>query len=112
MKSLDQLTHKFVNTYTVRIYIAGDYDDARRICRQECYADGLCVTVERCDFVYTGGEEAGVCVGLLNYPRFPSNGVDVSVRAEALAQRLLVGLCQQSVLVVTPTLTHWYSRHE
>ncbi len=60
----------------VSIFIAGDYDKAHEICRAHCDAVGLCVTVTATSYIYTGGEEAGVIVGLINYPRFPSEPAD------------------------------------
>lgn len=53
----------------VSIFIAGDFDEARDLCRAFCDEEGLCVTVTPTTYVYTGGEEDGVIVGLINYPR-------------------------------------------
>lgn len=98
-----------VSTYTVTIYIAGELTDARRICRNVCMR-GLCVTVEPLDFVYTGGAEAGVRIGLINYPRFPAEPEELFVKAEALAITLMEGLYQHSVSIVATDKTVWLSR--
>lgn len=44
------------NTYRVNIYIAGNYDDARRVCQEYC-SGGFCVTVSKTKYVYKGGIE-------------------------------------------------------
>lgn len=72
--------------------------------------DGLCVTVTPCNFIYTGGQESGVSIGLLNYPRFPKEPTAITARAMKLAERLMVDLCQWPALVVTPEETTWINR--
>lgn len=49
-----------VDTYTARIYMAGDIEQAKVFMRKECYPpnEGLCVTIEPTTFIYTGGEES------------------------------------------------------
>ena len=104
-----QDTVKQSAAYAVAIWVAGDADDARRLCRQYCMEIGLCVTVTDCDFIYTGGQESGVRIGLLNYPRF-DEGADVIWRkAEDLAHRLRAGLCQHSVLIQDDNKAVWLS---
>lgn len=92
------------------IFIAGDFAQAKQICRAYCFEVGLCVTVEPVDYIYTGGEEAGVRVGLINYPRFPSNETLLLQCATALANRLMEGLHQHSYSVAGPSETTWFSR--
>jgi hypothetical protein len=98
------------NTVEIKIYIAGDPAIARTICRQYCMDVGLCVTVEDVDYIYTGGAEIGVRVGLINYPRFPASTDDIMMKARELANLLMVGLCQHSYSIVGPTETEWFSR--
>lgn len=81
-------------------------------CRQECLEDGLCVTVELTKFIYTGGEELGAVVGLVNYPRFPTTPDALWGRAVNLAIRLLNATCQHSVLVMSPEITEWITKRE
>ncbi len=71
--------------------------------------EGLCVTVTPTTFVYTGGAEEGVEVGLVNYPRFPSTQGILDVKAQRLGKHLLERLCQHSFLVVSPDVTMWHS---
>lgn len=99
-----------VLSYPVSIYVAGDLADARRACRRECFDTGLCVTVTPTEFIYTGGAESGVCVGLVNYPRFPSTPEDIWNKAVNLARSLIVGLSQHSALIQASDKTLWITR--
>lgn len=98
-------------TYTASIYLGGDYAEAQRLCRRACEI-GLCVTVEPIEFIYTRGQEAGVRVGLINYPRFPAEPAEIFAKAEALANELIEGLCQSSASIVATDRTVWLSRRE
>ena len=100
---------KTVETYQEWIYIAGDIEQAKQVCREYCMEVGLCVTVEPMTYVYTGGEEAGMRVGLMNYPRFESDYVVVGDHAFNLAQKLRERLCQWSFSLVDREKTTWYS---
>ena len=92
------------------IFMAGDITAAKQICRQHCFEVGLCVHIEPVDFIYTGGEEAGFKVGLINYPRFPTTEEALLERAVILGHLLMEGLFQQSFSIVGPTETEWFSR--
>jgi len=99
-------------TFTVRIYLSGPIEVAKQILRQECMREGLCVTVEPTTFIYTGGEEAGYVVGLLNYPRFPSKPEAIRSRALNIAQLLLAGTFQHSALISDSETTEWITLRE
>src|SRR5690348_4274204 len=101
------MTPKTLSTYRVEIFIAGDLDEARKICRIYCMAVGLCVTITPTEFIYVGGAENGVCVGLVNYPRFPSTPEEIWRKAKYLAERLRLDLCQWTYLLVAPDKTEW-----
>ena len=92
-----------------RIHMAGDIEIAKQVCRVYCYEVGLCVTITPELFIYTGGEESGFVVGLLNFPRFPSKHEQVFGHAEILAARLRKALCQHSYLIEGPDTTVWVS---
>ena len=100
---------KIVETYTVRLYMAGDIEQAKQVLREECYRPnlGLCVTIEPTLFIYTGGQEDGFVVGFINYPRFPSTPKQLYDRALVIANRLISRLCQWSAMLVTPEKTVW-----
>lgn len=97
--------HKFCDTYWVKIYASGPIDIAKQIIRKECFEEGLCVTIEPTTFIYTGGEEFGYVVGLINYPRFPKTNADVLERGKILAYRLLDCTYQKSILIMSPDKT-------
>ena len=92
------------------IFMAGDIAQAKQVCREYCFAVGLCVTVEPVDFIYTGGEESGFRVGLINYPRFPSDETTLRAKAAALADQLMNRLYQHSYSIIGPRETEWFSR--
>ena len=98
-------------SHSVSIYIAGNYDDAVRLCKEFCLT-GFCVSIERCAYIYTGGMEDGVRVNLINYARFPARPEDIDGSARKLAEWLMGGLFQQSASIVGPDKTIWLSIRE
>lgn len=99
-------------SYPVTIYVAGDLTTAKQVCRTFCYRIGLCVFIHGGDYIYTGGEEAGVSVGLINYPRFPAEPAAIREKAFNLANCLRATLCQHSWTVETPENTYYNSLRE
>lgn len=105
------MTREETATYTAAIYIAGPQAQAEQICRR-FVLEGLCVTIEPTTFIYTGGQELGVRVGLINYPRFPADTADIFAKAERLANELIDGLHQHSASIVATDKTVWLSRRQ
>jgi hypothetical protein len=99
-------------TIGMDIFIAGDIQQAKQVCREWCMEVGACVTVEPVDYIYTGGEERGIRVGFINYPRFPSDVDTMFNRASELADKLMHRLCQHSYSIVGPDRTAWVSRRK
>lgn len=99
-------------SYWVKIFIASNKQDTERVCRKVCYDVGLCVTIEDCSYVYTGGLEEGVVVGLINYARFPDSPENIYYKAEVLAKKIMEECCQKSFTLMTPTDSVFYSRRE
>lgn len=97
------------SSFTIRIWIAGDYQEAKRILRDRCFQQGACYSIQPVDYIYSGGEEAGVCVTLINYPRFPKSPELILEDALSVAQALRVGLNQGSYTVETPEETRFVS---
>lgn len=93
-----------------RIFIAGDIDVAKQVCREYCFEVGLCVTVEAADYIYTGGQETGMVIGLINYPRFHVSQAELDAKAEALAMRVMERCCQHSFTIMNPVEARWFSR--
>lgn len=99
-------------TCRVDIWIAGDVADAKRTLRRLCASGGLCVSVTETTFIYKGGEEAGVRVGLINYPRFPTTRAALFVQARTVADALCEALYQHSYCLVTDDVTEWFTARE
>lgn len=97
-------------SHSIHIWMAGPLEQAEQVCREYCYETGFCVTVTPTRYIYTGGEETGFVVGLINYPRFPSEPAAILVRAHELGERLMERLCQSSFTIETPEQTRWVSR--
>jgi hypothetical protein len=106
---------KTVKTYAAVIYAgfrvgrSTDHSDrthtlADAIAITQAWVDktGACVTVNPTRFVYTNGGEEGVTVGLINYPRFPSDFQTIRAKALELGELLRVGLEQYRVSIVFP----------
>ena len=104
------MTNDNCPTFRFDIFIAGDIQQAKQVCREWCMEIGACVTVEPIDYIYTGGEEAGVRVGFINYPRFPATKDEIYRKACDLADLLMRRLCQHSYSIVGPDETVWFSR--
>jgi hypothetical protein len=66
---------------------------------------GLCVSLTATEFIYSNGLELGVIIGLINYPRFPSDADTIYKRALHLAEYLRVSFGQLRVSVVCGTET-------
>jgi hypothetical protein len=95
-----------VPTYQATIYcgMLGEQEwtakDAEDICQRFVNERSLCVTVTKTDFIYNGGREPGFIIGLINYPRFPSNPLVIKERALTLAALLKKRYQQKRVTVV------------
>lgn len=101
-----------VKSYNVKIFVAGDYQKAVDICREFTFNVGLCVTVSKTNFVYTAGAEHGVEIGLVNYPRFPSDEKQIMEKAEDLAIKLMKEMFQTSVLIDDGIETIWFTTRD
>jgi hypothetical protein len=103
------MTEAHNRTWWVRIYLSGPRTIIEQACREFC-EEGLCVTVEDVKFIYTGGEENGAVVGLVDYPRFPKGRDAIGEVARRLAGVLLERSCQNSVMLLDPETTTWLQR--
>ncbi len=64
-----------------------------------CNEVKLGVTLTETEFIYVGGNEPGVIVGLINYPRFPKPIEDIKTTALSIAKGLME-LCHQERLSI------------
>lgn len=101
-----------VESYSVKILIAGDLDVIKQTCRRYCFTIGLCVTVTPTSFIYTGGEESGAIIELINYARFPKNAKDIWCIAVDLGQQIMFDAHQTSYTVQDHQYSQWFSRRK
>jgi hypothetical protein len=64
------------------------------------------------EYIYTFGEESGIEVKILNYPRFPKSKAKLKAQAMGLAMDLLIGLSQGSLSIVSDDETVFMSRRK
>lgn len=104
------MTNKFCDTLYAKIYIAGRKGWVERLCSRWCKENTLCVSVKEVEFVYNGGQESGVEVMLLNYPKYPSKDADELIDlAVDLGDFLKDEMSQDSYLVMSKDVTLWTS---
>ena len=107
VKEWDSKTSK---TWWAWIYVGGDYHTAEGICRQGCFPCGLCVTIEQIQYVFAGGSETGVRIGLIQYPPFEEDEATLRGKAIRLARMVAEANHQWSYSVVMPGETEFWSR--
>jgi hypothetical protein len=90
---------KTAKTHVIKIYIAGDKNLARQYL-QEYVMDGACVSISEEEYIYTMGNETGIVVNLINYPRFPKESWLLLSQALTLGELLIENLHQGSCTVV------------
>lgn len=109
-----QPTETTVPTCTISIYvglkereseIVHSVDEVRDAVKRYCNDIGFCVSLTQTEFIYTNGSESGVIIGLINYPRFPSNEDVLWRHALNIAAFLQCTCGQLRVSIVGPTDT-------
>ena len=50
------IIQKSAPTIRFDIFMAGDINIAKQVCREYCFQVGFCITIEPVDYIYTGGE--------------------------------------------------------
>jgi len=53
------------------------YPRAEKIIQEYINKIRLCVTLTKTKFVYVGGKEDGIIIGIINYPRFPRSNKEL-----------------------------------
>jgi hypothetical protein len=105
-----------VETFTAQIYCGfkpgydgiEEYDSmamAAAICQNYCDKYGMAFTIEPTRFIYKGGNENGVKVGLINYPRFPKRHNEIKNIALEIAAELKEHFKQHRVSIVCSDVT-------
>ena len=98
-----------VTTYKADIYLGLRYkydgdiqpiEMVKNICQKYCDEVGACVTITETEFIYTEGNENGVIVGFIKYPRFPQQSHKIKSESIHLANLLMIELNQFRCSVV------------
>lgn len=97
---------KTIKTWTATIFIAGQLSQIEAELRKWVMR-GACVTLEPCRYIFKGGSEDGARIGIIQYPRFPKEELDLRDQAVCLARDLIVSLSQLSASIVMPDETIW-----
>lgn len=115
------MTNTTVPTFVATIYVGLRNRTEKTIVERGLVLDkiqtyvntvGLCVSVTDTTYCYTNGNEPGLIVGLINYPRFPSTPEQIKAHALILAELLLKTCKQMKVSVILPTETVMLSADE
>jgi len=114
-------TSEIVQTYQATIFVGlrEGYDgpihnvsEVEKLCCDYCTEVGLCVTVTPTRFCYKNGDEAGAIIGLINYPRFPSDPATIDAHAKSIAKRCLEAFGQNRVGYIAGGETSMWIRTE
>jgi hypothetical protein len=109
-----EISKHTVPTWYAKIYcglrvgygsVYNTHADAYDIIKEFIKEYPTCVNVTRNHFLYVNGEEPGICVEFINYPRFESSYGEIERKAIKLATRLMKGLKQNRVSIVMPGTT-------
>tara|TARA_R110001632_G_C11285018_1_gene412282 strand:+ start:137 stop:496 length:360 start_codon:yes stop_codon:yes gene_type:complete len=65
-----------------------------------------CYSLTETKFIYTGGCEKGLVIGLINYPRFERTNDHILQNAIDIGTMLMYKLNQYRVTITTPTKTY------
>lgn len=106
------MTGQSAPAFSATIYAAGDINAAKQACRSYCLKVGLCVHVYQVDYIYTGGEESGFAIGIINYARFPQTAEMILHHARTLAELVRERTYQHSYSIVTPDSSYWSTLRE
>ena len=88
--------------YTEKVF---DITKLMGVCQGYCNDIGWCVTVTPTTFIYKNGNEEGIIVGIINYPRFPLYLDELHKRTAILAKLLMEASEQFRVTIVYPKAT-------
>jgi hypothetical protein len=96
--------------YWCWIYVAGDLSSSEQVCRRLAFPSGLCVTTESVKYIFGGGTEDGVRIGLIQYPPYPETENDLLDKAILIGKEVAEVNYQWSFSVVDPYKVRFYSR--
>lgn len=94
------------------IYVGGDLYVTEMTCREICFPQGLCVTVNSIHYIFGGGTELGTRIGMIQYPPFPENEEDLLKKAIMVGKMVAEANFQWSFTIVTPNENLFFSRRK
>ena len=73
---------------------------AEKICQQYINEVKWCISITKTKYIYVDGNENGIIVGIIYYPRFPLSNKQLKNRTINLANLLMEQLNQNRVTIV------------
>ena len=110
---------KTSETFSARVFVGRregynggthQYHEAIYWVRMYCDEVGLGCNITDINFVYTGGQEPGVCVELIQYPRFPKSIQHIKNDAYSIAHLLMTMFKQERCSIVCTDKTYMLER--
>jgi len=101
-----------IKTWWAFIYIGGNFQTSEMICRKLCFPKGLCVTIEPVKYIFAGGTEDGVRIGMIQYPPFPEKEKALVEKAILVGKEIAEANYQWSFSIITPTENIYLSRRK
>lgn len=102
----------FVGTKNIKEDIIYHLGVAEYICQEYCNEVGLCVSFTPTTYIYTknpqrlnSGQEPGIIIQLINYPRFSDSLENIEKKAVKLAKLLKKQLRQYKITIMMPEKT-------
>ena len=89
-----------------------DEFEVNQVIKYYCRERKQCVSVTPTRFIYVDGEEPGLIIGFINYPRFPYEKQKILDRALELGEILRKEFKQFRVSVTTPETTYLLENEE
>lgn len=112
---------KTVNSYNIQIWVGlkEGYDGEQHSIKEveeelQQFTDALgeCITITPTKYIYKNGNEEGVVIGLINYPRFERKSEELTGRAFEIASMLMRKFKQYRVTITTPDVTYMMESDE
>jgi hypothetical protein len=101
-----------ISTFIANIYVGlkenstlHSIEEVKLIVQNYVNNIGWCVTITPTEYYYTDGNEPGVIIGVINYPRFPKTIEILKTQTLELATILRTLLYQKRVSVIFPQET-------
>lgn len=96
-------------SYWVKLYVGGPLTFIEQCCREHVLS-GLCVTIKENKYIYTMGEETGVEIEFINYPKYPDSPESIWDSAMTLGQTIVERCHQGSFTIMDPDKVFTYDR--